>query len=145
MSSPNRTIDICSKHPNFSAEAFWIKKILGKLDALEEFKIPHGDLSIVFLTNDQIEKLHEAYLDDPTSTDVITFPGDPEMDFAGEICVCVDVAKERASEFQSTFEDELKLYLIHGWLHLAGYQDDTEENILLMRRAEKIVLEALRA
>lgn len=143
MSSTKRTIDICSLHPLFSGEDPWIFDLFQKLNNLKKINIPGGDLSVVFMTTEQIAQLHADYLNDPTPTDVITFPGDPSMEFAGEICVCIDVARERSIEFGNSFEEELKLYLVHGWLHLAGYKDTTEEEIALMRKAEKEVLESI--
>lgn len=143
MSSTKRIIDICSLHPLISSQETWVLDLFEKLNNLKKFKIHEGELSVVLMTTQQIIQLHADYLDDPTPTDVITFPGDPSMQFAGEICVCVDVAKERAMEFENSFEEELKLYLIHGWLHLAGYKDETEEEIAAMRQAEEEILKSL--
>lgn len=80
---------------------------------------------------------------DPTPTDVITFPGDPLMDFAGEICVSVDHAYAFAQRKEVDFARELSLYLIHGYLHLADYDDTTPEQKQKMRRAEKKALSLL--
>ena len=55
-------------------------------------RVPGGDLSIAILSDAKVAEIHGDFLDDPTETDVITFPGDPDMEFAGEICVSADRA-----------------------------------------------------
>ena len=58
------------------------------------------------------------------------------MDSAGEIILSVDHAQTRAIEMNIPFDRELSLYLAHGWLHLAGYDDKTSEDRIEMRQAE---------
>jgi probable rRNA maturation factor len=96
------------------------------------------------MDDNEIAELHEAYLADPTPTDVITFPGDPAMEFAGEICVSVDHALAHAKTHGQTFQEELTLYLVHGWLHLAGLNDIEESDRRKMRQAEASIMAALR-
>ena len=55
------------------------------LDEHAPYSIPAGELSLAFLQEEQHNQLHADFLDDPSSTDVITFPGDPEEEMAGEI------------------------------------------------------------
>ena len=104
------------------------------------FPIGSGDLSIAFVDDPTIARIHDAFMDDPSATDVITFPADHEMESAGEIIVSVDHARTRASELGEPFSRELSLYLIHGWLHLAGFDDRNEEDRTKMRQAEKDAL-----
>ncbi|HQU09211.1 MAG TPA: rRNA maturation RNase YbeY, partial [Opitutales bacterium] len=66
-------------------------------------------------------------------------------DFAGEICVSADRAKIVSTERGIDFSHELSLYLIHGWLHLAGYDDLTPQDRKQMRQAEKAVMQAVEA
>ena len=80
-------------------------------------------------------------MNDPTPTDVITFPADAAMQSAGEIIVSVDHARSRAAELGEPFSRELSLYLIHGWLHLAGYDDRNDSDRAKMRAAEQIALQ----
>ena len=112
---------------------------LARCRALERsqcFPIGDGDLSVVFVDDAAIARLHEAFMSDPSPTDVITFPADPEMKSAGEIVISVDHARCRATELAIPFSRELTLYLIHGWLHLAGYDDHSEGDRESMRAAE---------
>lgn len=144
-----------------------VKKMLKTLRERAPWKFPGGWLSIVFADDALTCELHEQFLDDPSKTDVITFPGDevftvPERReapkavarkklaeddaaFAGEIVVCVPQAQRAAEEFGTTPADEILLYLIHGWLHLAGLDDLADDTRKQMRAAEAEALEILRA
>lgn len=66
--------------------------------------------------------LHQQFLQDASLTDVTTFPGDPQFGLAGEIIVCLTYAEQQAKRFHTGLDDEIKLYLIHGFLHLAGFK-----------------------
>lgn len=113
---------------------------------------PEGELSIVIMDDAEHCQLHADFLNDPEATDVITFPGDPEMGFAGEVAINVDEAARRVSSgaeqgenasepgTMQTLQQELTLYLIHGWLHLAGYDDKEPEKRIAMREAERQLL-----
>ena len=103
-------------------------------------KIPDGELSIAFIESEEIKHLHLKYFNDSNTTDVITFQGDNAMDFAGEICVCIDVAQETAFEHGNLLAEEITLYLIHGRLQLVGYDDKSEGDRRSMRNAEKRIL-----
>lgn len=106
---------------------------------------PAGELSLVFLTDAALAKLHADFLDDPATTDVITFEGDPSAGVAGEVCVSVDTAARHAREHGCKFAGELLLYIVHGWLHLAGYDDLQPAKKRKMRAAEARAIKLLRA
>jgi probable rRNA maturation factor len=105
--------------------------------------VPPGELSVVILDARAMGELHAEFLDDPSPTDVITFEGDPAAGLAGEICVCADVARDYARTHQTDFAAELALYIAHGYLHLAGFDDTTVPARRRMRRAEKIAMRIL--
>lgn len=115
---------------------------------------PEGELSLVFLTDPGLAKLHADFMDDPTTTDVITFEGDTLAGLAGEICVSADTAatfvgltaatKSKAPK-QEAFAAELTLYVVHGWLHLSGYDDLQPARKRRMRAAEKRAMKLLEA
>ncbi|MDQ8196227.1 rRNA maturation RNase YbeY [Coraliomargarita sp. SDUM461004] len=113
------------------------------LQASGAFPITEGELSIAFVSDAEIAQVHADFMDDPTPTDVITFPADEAMDSAGEIIVSVDHARTRAAELGEPFSRELSLYLVHGWLHLAGYDDRNESDRAAMRSAEQKALSIL--
>lgn len=106
---------------------------------------PAGELSITFLTDPALARLHADYLDDPSTTDVITFEGDESMGHAGDVCVSVDTALAYSKKHDIPFAEELLRYVIHGWLHLAGYDDLEPRKKRRMRAAEERALKLLRA
>lgn len=149
---PARPISIANRHPRLRLDRRAIKQAIAILDAhAADFRggCPAGELSFVFLTDAALAQLHADFLDDPSITDVITFEGDPASGFAGEICVSVDAALRQTApqhaasarplprKLLSAFSAELTLYLVHGWLHLAGYDDLQPAKKREMRRAEK--------
>lgn len=121
-----------------------IERLIKTLDRAGAFDAPPGELSIAFVDKEYIAQLHDQFMGDPSPTDVITFPPDPDQDLAGEIIVCPQVAKEYAREQGLEFSDELALYLIHGYLHLCGFDDIEDSDRVLMRRAEQQALEIAR-
>jgi probable rRNA maturation factor len=106
---------------------------------------PPGELSLVFLTDGALAQLHADFMDDPSTTDVITFEGDTAAGLAGEICVSADTARAYARAHGHDFATELTLYLVHGWLHLAGYDDLQPAKKRRMRAAEARALQLLSA
>ncbi|MCX6937661.1 MAG: rRNA maturation RNase YbeY [Verrucomicrobia bacterium] len=105
--------------------------------------VPAGELSITFLSDPALAKLHGNFLNDPTTTDVITFEGDEALGHAGDICVSVDTALTYATRHNLSFNEELMRYVIHGWLHLAGYDDLEPQKKRRMRAAENRALKIL--
>lgn len=138
-----RNIDV-SIDPTFpTIDPGLIVALFEALDQLETFSIPDGDLSIALVDEVMICDLHNRFLGDPSPTDVITFPGDPDEPTAGEIIVSVDQVKKEHARHKNTPDEELMLYLVHGWLHLTGEDDLEEEARTHMRAAERSVIDAL--
>ncbi len=107
--------------------------------------VPAGEFSVTFLTDPALARLHADYLDDPTTTDVITFEGDESLGHAGDVCVSADTALAYAEKHGLAFDEELLRYVIHGWLHLAGYDDLQPGKKRRMRAAEERALKLLRS
>jgi probable rRNA maturation factor len=140
-----RSIQISRRKRRLHFQSAQVRELFRYLDdVLLNERIPPGELSIVFLGKSGMCRLHEDFLMDPTHTDVMTFPGDVEEDLAGEICVSADYAQEHALQYGQTFAEELTLYLVHGWLHLAGFDDKKDEDRAEMRKAEARVMDAVR-
>lgn len=102
-----------------------------------------GILSVAFLPKGQHAEIHGRFLKDFRPTDVITFPADEEEENAGEILVSVDQAIAESKERDLSFQEELSLYLIHGWLHLIGFDDREQEDRKIIRREEKRVMDSI--
>ena len=113
------------------------------LNALEQFvPIGYDEISVAFVSEATICKLHAQFLNNEDPTDVITFPADKgDSEKFGEICISVDEALKYVSI--NALADELTLYLVHGWLHLAGYDDIDENDRLKMRQMEQAALHFL--
>jgi probable rRNA maturation factor len=90
---------------------------------------PDVELSVSMVTRDEIAALHERYLGEPGPTDVLSFPqdDDPHPDgeprILGDVVLCPAVAEERADP-----RAEVRLLLVHGILHLLGYDHESEED-----------------
>src|SRR5690606_31383411 len=109
-------------HPRLRLDKKAVAAVVATLDAHRDKFLggcPDGELSLAFLTDKKLAQLHDDFLDDPTTTDVITFEGQPELGVAGEICVSADTAATYSKEHDRDFSEELTLYVVHGWLHLA--------------------------
>ena len=92
------------------------------------------EIEIAFVSEKEMISLHCRFLQDSSSTDVITFP-------YGEILVNAEMASHYAKSENLSLEQELALYVLHGLLHLAGYNDDSDERRREMKSAETSFLE----
>ncbi|MBS0649203.1 MAG: rRNA maturation RNase YbeY [Verrucomicrobia bacterium] len=99
---------------------------------LQEKKADCKEVAIYFVGQKKISQLHQDYFQDPTPTDCITFPLD--SDFLGEIFVCPQAALDYNPEHP---HQETTLYVLHGLLHLLGYDDIDRKERTRMRREEK--------
>ncbi len=143
MSQSSREFQILNHHPDLLVDEELLLQCLESLDAWQRYPLPQGELSLVFIPADEMCRLHDEYLSDPKLTDVITFDGDPQLDFAGEVLISPDQARIQAPAFGTSFSSELLLYVVHGWLHLAGYDDTTEEALKEMKAAEQDCMQYL--
>ncbi len=115
-----------------------IKEIILKVLSQEGRK-PSGQITICFVDDKRIKALNLRYLHKNAPTDVLSFDLS-EAKGQGPICadivVSADTAAGNARAFKTTTSVELKLYVIHGLLHLLGYNDRTPKNKILMRKKE---------
>ena len=140
-----RQIDIFDKSGLIEFDARRLRAFVRALDDLlpENMKAPRGTLSLAFFDDADIAKIHADFLNKPDETDVITFEGDPDDGFAGEVCASAERAFKCAANYGSTPSRELCLYVAHGYLHLAGINDIEPEDAAVMRRGEALALEIL--
>ncbi len=108
-----------------------------------------ASVTIVFVTDDKIRRLNALYRGVRRATDVLAFSmkegkcvkGDSS--FLGDIIISVDRARANAKRFGTTFKNEIYLYLIHGILHLIGYDDETPASRIVMQRRQIELLRKL--
>lgn len=143
-----REVHIHNAHPRLKLDRRAVARVVHTLDEKREDFLggcPAGELSLAFLTDPALARIHADFLSDPTPTDVITFEGNTSLASAGEICVSVDTAVNYARMHDRDFSEELTLYVVHGWLHLAGYDDLKPGKKRLMRAAEKKAMTLIHA
>lgn len=134
-----REVAVANHMGRLQFEEAAVVRLFHALDQWRPGRLAEGELSIVFLDAAAMAELHGRFLDDPTPTDVITFPGDG-AGFAGEICVGVEAAEVFARQGGIFFAEELTRYLLHGWLHLIGYDDHDPKDRRRMKEAERRLL-----
>ena len=101
-------------------------------------------LNYIFCSDKFLHAINVKALDHDTLTDVITFSYDDEK-IEGEVYISVDRVKENAQIFGKEFANELLRVIIHGALHLCGYQDKSEAEQQIMRAKEDFYLGLLSA
>ena len=100
---------------------------LGRSVLREEMWRGNGILSIVFVSDSEIQSLNLKFLGKERPTDVIAFFLDDKKDEVwGEIYISVDRAREQAKMYRVTIQEELARLVIHGILHLLGFEDHTK-------------------
>ena len=92
-----------------------------------------ASLNLVLMTDAQIRRLNLKYKKVNRPTDVLAFE-------TGDIAISVDTASRNAKVYNTTKTKEILLYLIHGILHLSGYDDSTKKGSGLMQRKEDALL-----
>ena len=126
--------------PNFSYNKEKIEKII--LKVFSELTYSNIKLSIIFTKRDFLSKMKETYFNVEQYTDVIAFDfSEDKENFEGEIYISIKDVKENAKLFEQSFDNEFKRVVIHGALHLVGYNDIEDKDKLMMRKMENKYLE----
>lgn len=113
------------------------------------------EVSISFVDNDAIAELNEQYRGIVGSTDVLSFecdnlddefaqPGEDDIYQLGDIIIAPDVARAQCETYGNTFQQEIELLLVHGLLHLCGYDHIEDDEAEVMEAREKELLAAWR-
>ena len=108
---------------------------LAKLIDSEEMLI--GQIDYIFCDDVFLLEINKKYLNHDTYTDIITFDYTEGKSIAGDIFISVDRVKDNAMKFDVEFTEELHRVMAHGVLHLLGYGDKSDEEILVMRSKEE--------
>jgi probable rRNA maturation factor len=107
---------------------------------LRHLNIPEATLSVIFVATSRMKSLNTKYLKHAYVTDILTFNYSPEGQrkrILAEIIIAPSVAVANARAFATTLHKEIELYVIHGILHLAGYDDHSPGDIARMRKKEQ--------
>jgi len=99
-----------------------------------------GDVNIIFCSDRYILDVNMKYLQHDYFTDIITFDYCEGDRLSGDLFISIDSVRENAVEYGTQFEEELHRVIVHGILHLIGYDDHTKEQIAQMRSKEDYYL-----
>ncbi len=126
LSNPKKTIS-------------WVKSVIKKEGASLD------SLNYIFCSDEYLRALNIQYLNHKTYTDIITFNYNPsKKEIEGEIYISVDRVRENADKFKTEFKTELNRVIIHGVLHLIGFNDKTKTEKSIMREKEDSYLSLLK-
>ncbi len=135
-------IEIADLQDSFDVDEDKVKEILeNTLKAAGK----DAELSVVLVNDDKIRELNNSYLSEDTPTDVLSFELDDVDEEAdgkinGEIIVSIQTAVNTAKKMGGDVECEIFLYLVHGLLHLMGYDDKDEKMADAMHKEEAGIL-----
>ena len=103
-----------------------------------------GELHYYFCSDEKLLEINRERLGHDFYTDIVTFPlNDCETVLSSEFCISLDRIEENAETFGRSYENELHRVIIHGVLHLIGFDDHTDEEEKMMREKEEEALKLL--
>jgi rRNA maturation RNase YbeY len=108
----------------------WISRIIDS-EGFDE-----GEINYIFCDDEYLHKINLEYLDHDTLTDIISFDYTVGNLIQGDIFISIERVKDNASDFNASFDEELKRVLSHGILHYCGYKDKSPKDEALMRSKE---------
>ena len=112
-----------------------VNRLTGELN----FKI--SNLEINFISNEEIIRINKIYLNHDFTTDIITFNYSSDIkNIDGEIIISIDDAKINSQKYKVSFYEEIARLVIHGVLHLLGYDDQITSKKKVMKRMENKLL-----
>lgn len=131
-------IQIHNKSDNLYRHKATIEKIA--LWIRTELNLPLKKLDIIYIDDEWMRAMHKQYLNKDSYTDIMTFNLGSQDSIEGEIYISTDRAKENARHFNVSLINELARLIIHGCLHLYGYEDKDEEKKSVMKEKEEVLL-----
>jgi len=112
----------------------WIKEVVGK----EGSTI--AELNFIFCDDDYLLEKNKTFLKHDTLTDIITFDYSEKNTLTGDVYISIERVKENSQNYGVSYENELHRVIIHGILHLLGYNDKNEKQQKKMREKEDFYL-----
>lgn len=103
-------------------------------------KIRDPEISVIFIDDRKMKRMNTEYLQHRYSTDVLAFLLESRPALEGEVYVCIDMARRQAKEYGVPVREEILRLVIHGVLHLCGYEDETFAGSQEMHEREDAVL-----
>ena len=115
------------------------RKWLSKVAESEIRKL--GNINVIFCSDRYLLDINIKYLQHDYFTDIITFDYCENNVLSGDLFISVDSVKENSLYYNTEFKDEINRVIVHGILHLIGYDDHSEEEIATMREKENYYLD----
>ena len=123
---------------NFKRTDFprFVAQLIKKVDEFSQ-----KDFSVAFISDSRMKELNALFRGKDSTTDVLSFPHepdefDPDKDNLGDIVISVEQAQKQASENGLTLENEIKQLILHGLLHLCGYDHETDNGEMNARELQ---------
>ena len=116
----------------------WIKRII------KEHDYNLGSMTIIFCSEQYILKINREFLSHDYYTDIITFDYCENRNISGDLLISLETVRSNSENFNTDFFDELNRVIIHGILHLIGFDDSTPELKVNIRKEEDKALEILK-
>jgi probable rRNA maturation factor len=135
-------IDITHEHPTARFDESRLRQAIELI--LRQAELREATISVAIVDDPQIHEINRKYLEHDYPTDVISFVLEAdEQHLDGEVVVSADTAATVAARLDWPVENELLLYVVHGTLHLVGYDDLDPDSLRQMRTREREVLAEL--
>lgn len=122
---------------NYDITNNWISSVINKNNKIL------GDITYIFCSDDYLLNINKQYLNHDYFTDIITFNYCERDVVSGDIFISIDTVRSNSETYEVSFLNELYRVIIHGILHLLGYNDKTDEEQDEMTRQENLSLEIL--
>ena len=135
MAISQKSIDIRFTYRNFTSLKRWLTGII------EKHNLSSGAIAIVFVSDDYLLSVNRDFLNHDYYTDVLTFDYSECKTVNGDILVSIERVKDNAIKYNVEFNHELDRVILHGMLHMLGYDDSSSEGIQVMRKIEDTYLE----
>ncbi len=141
-------LEIVNRHSHLTVDGELVRRAVERVLAVE--KVESAEISLVLTDDAEIHRINREYLGHDDPTDVISFSLAPDGEalasphqVQGELIVSLDTARQVALAQGWSLQAEVILYVVHGLLHLCGYDDQTVETRVIMRQREREILSGL--